>query len=174
MLFRSCDGCRRRFCPSCRETFCPICRGRLRRLGAAPAAGRRAAGSVSYLWIFVKLALFAAAAGDAVEVEWRVPEGTFAFRVCRPSADPLVREAPPPLSTLEPDDSGSTSTSSDFTWSIWFQTESEEAGALISNSGEGWQPGAKALFKGEGDFLGFEPFCKGVVPCHKGQKLWLS
>ena len=60
------------------------------------------------------------------------------------------------FSTLEPDDSGSTSTSSDFTWSIWFQTESEEAGALISNSGEGWQPGAKALFKGEGDFLGFD------------------
>ncbi len=60
------------------------------------------------------------------------------------------------FTSLETTNAADISTTSDFTWSVWFQVEDDLPGALISKSPEGWQPGSKALFKGEGSFLGFD------------------
>ena len=48
-------------------------------------------------------------------------------------------------------------TTTDFTWSVWFMIDDEELpGGILSKSPVGWLPGAKALFKGEESFLGFD------------------
>ena len=61
------------------------------------------------------------------------------------------------FSSLETTAASDFNTAADFTWSAWFTVEDEElSGGILSKSPEGWQPGAKALFKGEGSFLGFD------------------
>ena len=48
-------------------------------------------------------------------------------------------------------------TATDFAWAVWFRIDDEELpGGILSKSPAGWQPGAKALFKGEESFLGFD------------------
>jgi hypothetical protein len=60
------------------------------------------------------------------------------------------------FSSLETTKVAPFSTTTDFTWSVWFQVDDDLAGAIISKSPEGWLPGSMALFKGEESFLGFD------------------
>ena len=58
-----------------------------------------------------------------------------------------------------------------FSWSIWYKAgeDRESSGGIISKSPDGWAPGAKALFKGEGDdFLGFDVGWVGAAE-HEGE-----
>ena len=60
------------------------------------------------------------------------------------------------FSSLDASNSTPFNTAEPFTWSAWFLVEDDLAGAILSKSPEGWLPGAKALFKGEESFLGFD------------------
>ena len=58
-----------------------------------------------------------------------------------------------------------------FSWSLWYKAgeDRESSGGIISKSPDGWAPGAKALFKGEGDdFLGFDVGWVGAAE-HEGE-----
>jgi len=58
-----------------------------------------------------------------------------------------------------------------FSWSLWYKAgeDRESPGGIISKSPDGWAPGAKALFKGEGDdFLGFDVGWVGAAE-HEGE-----
>ncbi|MDG1892042.1 MAG: hypothetical protein P8L18_12095 [Verrucomicrobiota bacterium] len=61
------------------------------------------------------------------------------------------------FSSLETTDVSELIAEGDFTWSTWFLVEDEElSGGLLSLSPDAWEPGAKALFKGEESFLAFD------------------